>query len=228
MVVMAAWKRAGESAMTASTVVVAPLPDRSDLGALVAAAKAGEAGALGRLFDASRGYLLAIASRRLVVQGGPLLAPSDIVQETAVEAQAAFAGFRGDSAAQFLAWMRSILLHNVGDAMRRERTYLEAVDRFRSAPVAPLPTDLDTARRSPTRHPRPTEASAIRRDDAVLLVRVLDALGDDARMVVRLRYWEGLSFVEIGRRMGRSDNAVRKVWYRAVARLQEALRAAQD
>lgn len=40
--------------------------------------------------------------------------------------------------------------------------------------------------------------------------------------MVRLRYWDGLSFPEIGRRLGRSDEAVRKVWYRAVARLQDA------
>lgn len=224
MVVTAAWKRAGENVATLRRPTPAP-PGHADLGDLVAAAKAGEPGALGMLFDAARGYLLSIASRRLLAHAGPHLAPSDIVQETAVDAQAAFAGFRGENSAQFLAWMRVILLHNVGDAVRRQRAYREAVDRCRSVPVAPAPPDLDTARRSPTRHPRPTEASAIRRDDAALLARVLRTLGEDARTVVRFRYWEGLSFVEIGRRMGRSDNAVRKVWYRAVARLQEELEA---
>lgn len=225
MVVTAAWKRVGDRATEAPGAAGAPTPGRTDLGDLVASAKAGVPGALGDLLDAARGYLLAIAARRLPTDRSPHLAPSDIVQETAVDAQAAFSDFRGDSTAQFLAWLRSILLHNVGDAVRRERSYLEAVDRFCSVPLARVPPDLDTARRSPTGHPRPTEASAIRRDDAALLARVLHTLGDDARTVVRLRYWEGLSFVDIGQRMGRSDNAVRKVWYRAVARLQEELRA---
>jgi DNA-directed RNA polymerase specialized sigma24 family protein len=38
--------------------------------------------------------------------------------------------------------------------------------------------------------------------------------------VLHLRYWEGLSFVEIAGRLGRSPDAVRKLWYRAIGRLQ--------
>lgn len=229
MVVTATWKRGGETGTAvadrggrvAARRKASPLERR--LLRLVNAAKAGEPGALGELLDAARGYLLTVASRRLPADVRPHLAPSDVVQETAIEAQAGFAGFEGESAAQFLGWLRTILLHNVGDAIRRRRAYERAIDRHASVPRPGAHRDLDTARRTPTTAPKPTEASAIRREDAGLVARVLGSLGEDARQVVRLRYWDGLSFPEIGRRLGRSDEAVRKVWYRAVARLQDAL-----
>ena len=63
MVVTAPWKRVGGSAVATAADAAALSRDHGDLGALVAAAKAGDPGALGRLFDAARGYLLAIASR---------------------------------------------------------------------------------------------------------------------------------------------------------------------
>ena len=207
MVVVAARKEAGEG--------MAPL---------VAAARAGDPRALGELLQAARGYMITIARRRLPADVRPHLAPSDIVQDTAFEAQRGFAGFRGNSEPEFLAWLRGILLHNVGDAVRRRRSHDRAIERVGSAPLKPLTVDLDTARRSPSAHARPTEASAIRRDQAEVVARFVASLGEQAREVVRLRYWENLSFVEIGQRLGRSDSAVRKTWFRAVARLQDELR----
>lgn len=230
MVVLAAWKQAGDAASRGAPADAAPAaPPRARqpaecLETLVAAARAGDPGALGALLDAVRDYLLVIAARRLPADVRPHLSPSDIVQETACEAQLAFAAFRGAHAGELLGWLRGILVHNVGDAVRRQRAHDRALDRRGAAPVEPLPVDESRARRSPTAVARPTEASAIRRDDAVLVARVLAGLSDDAQLVVRMRYWEGLSFVEIGRRMGRTDNAVRKTWFRAVARLQDELR----
>ena len=49
-------------------------------------------------------------------------------------------------------------------------------------------------------------------------------LPPDYRDVLYLRYWEGLSFVQIAGRIGRSADAVRKLWYRAIERLQAELR----
>ncbi|MFM7248861.1 MAG: sigma-70 family RNA polymerase sigma factor [Planctomycetaceae bacterium] len=230
MVVLAGWKQGGVPAGGGAPADPAPTaapcaPQTAErLEALVAAARAGEAGALGELLDAVRDYLLVVAVRRLPADVRPHLAPSDVVQDTACEAQRAFAAFRGARAGELLGWLRGILVHNVGDAVRRQRAHDRALDRRGSAPPAPLPVDESRARRSPAAIARPTEASAIRRDDALLVARVLAGLSDDAQLVVRMRYWEGLSFVEIGRRLGRTDNAVRKTWFRAVARLQDELR----
>lgn len=209
-------------AMLDAPLAAVPLPTAAtaDITHLIAAAKAGRPGALGELLNAVHGYLLATAARRIAAAARPHLAPSDVVQETAIEVQQGFASFHGTSAPELLAWLRGILVHNVSDAMRRGRAYDRAL--VRSTGDRP-PRDDDG--RSPAALARPTEASAIRRDDAALVTRVLESLGEEARAVVRLRYWDGLSFVEIGQRLGRTDNAVRKIWFRAVARLQHELRA---
>ena len=44
---------------------------------------------------------------------------------------------------------------------------------------------------------------------------------EDYRRAVTLRFQEGLSFEEIGRQMGRSAEAARKLWSRAMERLRD-------
>jgi RNA polymerase sigma-70 factor (ECF subfamily) len=70
--------------------------------------------------------------------------------------------------------------------------------------------------------PSPSEqAVGQERDDA--LQRALGQLPEDYRHVLTLRYVEGHSFEAIGRATGRSANAARKLWARAVERLQREL-----
>src|SRR5258708_6099511 len=45
------------------------------------------------------------------------VAPSDLVQETMADAVRDFADFEGENEAQFLAWMRQILLYNLPDGV---------------------------------------------------------------------------------------------------------------
>jgi RNA polymerase sigma-70 factor (ECF subfamily) len=55
------------------------------------------------------------------------------------------------------------------------------------------------------------------------LQAALGRLPADYRQVITLRYHEQLSFEEIGRLLQRSPDAARKLWARAVERLQEEL-----
>ncbi len=66
-----------------------------------------------------------------------------------------------------------------------------------------------------------TVADRAERRGALLLA--LDALSEDHRMVLLLRYFEGLSAEEAGLRMGRSAGAVRKLTARALTELGEKL-----
>jgi RNA polymerase sigma-70 factor (ECF subfamily) len=102
--------------------------------------------------------------------------PSDLVQEPAVEAQRGFAGFRGTTAEECFAWLRSILRNNVIDTVRHyEITQKRAADLEislatvagrRQGGMVELP------------HGRP-DGSAIRREDADALTRALGRLSDD-------------------------------------------------
>lgn len=190
------------------------------LSRLLAAARDGHDDAFGRLFETFRRHLLLVAHRELPHGLRGKVGPSDLVQETAVDAQRAFAGFRGTTAEECFAWLRSILHNNVIDAVRR---YGLSQKRAAGREIS-LATEAGRRQGSLVELPHgPPDGSAIRREDADVLSRVLVRLSEDHRTVLHLRYWEGLSFVEIGARLKRSPDAVRKLWYRAVERLQEEM-----
>jgi RNA polymerase sigma-70 factor (ECF subfamily) len=64
---------------------------------------------------------------------------------------------------------------------------------------------------------------AERREQAVLLADALERLPADYREVFVLRSLEHVPVEQIAARMGRSVNAVHKLWYRAMAALKRAL-----
>jgi RNA polymerase sigma-70 factor (ECF subfamily) len=64
---------------------------------------------------------------------------------------------------------------------------------------------------------------AMTHEQAEAVKKALDRLPDAYRRVVVLRYQEERSFEEIGGLMGRTPNAVRKLWVRAIERLQQEL-----
>jgi RNA polymerase sigma-70 factor (ECF subfamily) len=191
---------------------------------LLSAARRGCPLALGRLFELARGHLTTLAAADLPSAIRAKVAASDIVQETACDAHRAFADFDGVTQEEFFAWLRSILQHNVIDAVRRFEGSLKR-DVRRETPLR-TGEDLPAVHRNghrPTALGRPPEMSAIRREDASAVTSAVDRLPDDYRLVLHLRYWDGLTFQQIGDRIGRSAEAVRKVWYRAVQRLQADL-----
>jgi len=190
------------------------------IGWLLIAARDGQLDAFGRLFEAFRRHLLLLAHRELPLSLRGKIGPSDLVQETAVDARRDFREFRGSTPEECFAWLRSILRNNVVDAVRRyETAQKRAVGRE-------ISLTTPTGRRQGNMIELPDglpDGSAIRREDAATLVSALGRLSPDHQVVLRLRYWEGLSFVEIGARIDRSPEAVRKLWYRAVARLQQQM-----
>ena len=66
------------------------------------------------------------------------------------------------------------------------------------------------------------------REQVQALAGVLERLPEDYRRVLALRYQEQMSFEEIGRLMDRSAEAVRKLWWRALGRLQVDLESPHD
>jgi RNA polymerase sigma-70 factor (ECF subfamily) len=66
-------------------------------------------------------------------------------------------------------------------------------------------------------------AHAVRREQSVLLADALQTLPPDYREVFVLRILEHVPVEEIARRMGRSVNAVRKLWTRAMLALERAV-----
>jgi RNA polymerase sigma-70 factor (ECF subfamily) len=183
----------------------------SEAGRYLAAARAGDREALGNLLEACRRHLLLVANRQL---DGDLRAKggaSDLVQETFLEAQRDFARFHGTSEDELLAWLRRILLNNAGNFTRN---FLRTDKRAVAREIA-LPTSDSAEVGLPTPLPSPSRV-AMAREQAAAIHHALARLPDDYRRVLALRYLEGCSFDEVGRHMGRSPAAVRKLWARAM------------
>ena len=189
---------------------------------LLIAARRGDQDALGQLFDAARHQLLDAASRGLPLAIRGRVAPSDVVQETAIDMQRDFARFSGTTPEELFAWLRSILNHNLIDAVRHhgltEKRGFRCERRLGDSRVGRGALALVGS-------VGPPDGSAIRKEDAAELHRTLARLPDDYRTVIWLRYWRGLSFDEIATQMGRSIGATRKLWHRAILRLNDELAA---
>jgi RNA polymerase sigma-70 factor (ECF subfamily) len=194
-----------------------------DAASFLQAARAGSREALGEALEGCRHYLLRIAqgrlNRELQAKGGA----SDLVQETFLEAQRDFARFHGSSEAELLAWLRRLLLNNMANFGRR---YCQTDKRQAEREVA-LGGDASSEAGSPqipAKTPSPS-GQAIAHEQAQALEQALQRLPADYRRVILLRNQERLPFDEIGKQMARSSEAARRLWSRAIERLQQELEA---
>jgi RNA polymerase sigma-70 factor (ECF subfamily) len=190
------------------------------LNELLAAALAGDEASRGQIIESCRTYLLAIAQSNLDEQLRAKLGSSDIVQETCLKANAAFNQFRGQTYPELLAWLRQTLVNDLVD-MRR---------RYRGAAVRNVaresPLDEGSGPGSPNMLVDPflTPSSAADVQEQIEALRsALEQLTEEYRQVIIWRNWDHLSFAEIGQRLQRSEDAARKLWSRAVAKLADHL-----
>ena len=125
--------------------------------------------------------------------------------------------------AQFLAWLRQILVGILANQVRRyfgtkrrdvrlERELQDGLDRSSVF----LGSNLIAPQSSPS-------AQASRREQAVLLADAMEELPEDYREVIILRQLEELSFPQVALRMGRTEDSVKNLWARALVRLRRLL-----
>jgi RNA polymerase sigma-70 factor (ECF subfamily) len=142
--------------------------------------------------------------------------PSDVVQQTMLEAVRGLPSFRGRTEAELAAWLRQILarvlLHerrrDLGREVSLEQALAESSRRLGNLLAAP-----DTS---------PSERAG-RHELEYRLADAIAKLPADYAEVILLRNIEGLSHDEIARRMGRGSGAVRMLWVRALVRLRQEL-----
>lgn len=190
-----------------------------DAANLLAAARAGSREALGRALDTWRRYLLGVAERELEPDLRAKGGASDLVQETFLEAQRDFERFQGSSPEELRAWLRQVLLNNVGAFSRRfrntsKRTISREVGLHGEGSTTSPGVWLAGSTLSPS-------GIAMEHEQALALRSALERLPDEYRRVVILRFQEERTFEEIGQLMDRSPDAARKLWCRAMERLRE-------
>jgi RNA polymerase sigma-70 factor (ECF subfamily) len=188
----------------------------------LAAARDGSPQDLGELLETCRNYLLMVANRELDAELQAKGGGSDLVQETFLDAQRDFGGFRGRTEGELLNWLRAILQHNLANFRRR----YHATDRRAVTREVPLDdTHQGGELRAALADDVPTPSGvAVAREEVQLLERALDRLPETYRQVIRLRHQDQLAFEAIGARLDRSADAARQLWVRAIAELQKELR----
>jgi RNA polymerase sigma-70 factor (ECF subfamily) len=198
-------------------------PPPGDVEQLLVAARAGSREALGEALQAYRAYLLLIAQQELDPELRAKGGASDLVQETFIDAQRLLGTFTGTTEQPWAAWLRQLLLNNLADFVRRYRsTDKRRVSREVGQPAGD--SEAERAGEATTDTPSPS-VTAMAAEQSAALERALDRLPEDYREVLLLRYQGDQSFEEIGRRLGRSANAARKLWLRALRKLEQELEA---
>src|SRR5262249_45469878 len=180
----------------------------------------GRGGARGRGRGGSRKYLLLVAGEELDPALRDKLGPSDVVQETFLDAQRDFRQFGGNTEPELLAWLRRVLFNNLADARRR---YRAAGKRDVAREVALADAPAEELRRRLARGDDSPRTRLAAREDAEAVRQALGRLPEGSRRLIEWRNYDLLSFAEIGRRLGKSEEAARKPWTRAVEQLQPLL-----
>jgi RNA polymerase sigma-70 factor (ECF subfamily) len=182
---------------------------------LLAAAKAGNASAFWQLTETYRPYLRGVVARILGAQFSAKVDASDVVQQCLLTAFERFGQFRGADTEQWQHWLLALVRNQTRKIVRY--WYQEMRDVRREQSLTPGSSD---ERPVAAEDSTPSQQAA-RRERAARLMAVLQRLPQDYRQVISLRNFEDLPYAEVAARMNRSEEAVRKLWERAIRRLRE-------
>jgi len=131
----------------------------------------------------------------------------DLTSQTFLAALEAFPNYRRDG--HFAAWLFTIARNKVADHYRRRPH---------------LPLEESTAPPSTSNLARDAETS--QQND--ILLRLIRALPEDERELVRLRFVAELPFAEIARVLRMSEGAAKKKLYRLLARMKSQMEAGHE
>jgi RNA polymerase sigma-70 factor (ECF subfamily) len=192
---------------------------------LIERCRQGEAAAREQLFDRYRQYLRLLAQAQLGRYLRAKCDPSDLVQQTLLEAHRDFHRFTGRREAVLMAWLRQILAHNLFNEARRFAAQQRNAAREVSLEQMQAGLDYSSAvlsRCLPAPTSSPSHAAA-EREAAVMLANRLSRLPADYQTVLLLRVFEGLPAEEVAKRMNRTAGAVRMLQMRALTALRAEL-----
>ncbi len=184
---------------------------------LVRRVRAGEGDAARELFDRHRAELRAKVRRRLPRVLHAKVAASDVIQEAWLAAFLRLGDFEDRGDASFAKRVHRILEHKVMDEVRR-LVGAEKRDARREAPLATDSSGACVAARGPS-----PSAELVASERSEMLHAQIRRLPDAHREIPHLVHDEGLTLVDAGARMGRSADAARKLYGRALAALTERL-----
>ena len=191
---------------------------------LVALAKEGDTSALNHLYMVYAERVRWMVRFRMNKELRSKLESMDIVQETLVHALNGLEGFTYKNEGDFVRWLSKIAENELRANLRK----LHADKRDIRKNVR-LDDNRSTTGGGYTGIHAPVDVTTpsvilSKRDELVRLEKAIDELKPEYRQVIILTKIDGLSYNEMGQRLGKSDEAVRKLVSRAMAELTVAFK----
>jgi RNA polymerase sigma-70 factor (ECF subfamily) len=177
---------------------------------------------VGQALERFRDYLLLLARLHLDPRLQAKVDPSDLVQQTLLEAYEKRAQFQGGTPAELGGWLRRMLAHNLADALRAFAQQKRDVGRERSLEAALQASSVRLERFLADDHSTPGE-HAERQERALRLASALAGLPGAQREAIVLQYWHGMTLAQIGQQLQRTPAAVAGLLKRGLKQLRVLL-----
>ena len=169
-----------------------------------------------------RSYLRVLAGMQLNPMLRKRVDPSDIVQQTLLNAHRAAGQYRGKSDAELAGWLRQILANELAHQLRDNRRAKRDVTREQSVQKSVEASSLRLERLLATDGPSPQDLAA-RNERVVKLAEAITELPPEQREAVELHYWHQWTLQQIGEKQGRSKSAVAGLIRRGLSSLKKQL-----
>jgi RNA polymerase sigma-70 factor (ECF subfamily) len=187
--------------------------------------KAGDQEARERLSKELRPFIRALAQKQESNQKRRIWDASDITQESLLKlfTLPREQEFKGTTVAEFVTWVQKLVQNKSFDAIRHDKAKKRGGDRF----VGGLPGDaegeiaLAANTSSPSAAMTRQEEEQKKQEERRRYEEALERLSEDHRRVICLRMRENLSVAEVAQKMDRSEEAVKQLYQRALARLHK-------
>lgn len=176
---------------------------------IVARAKAGSPEALNLVYERCAGRLLALIRLRLGPGLRARVESRDILQAALMKSVRHLRDFQGRDTRALMGWLARIAENEIRDCA--DHHHRARRDAGRETPLdadAPIPAVTHSAL-----------SRVILGEEAQRIEQALESLSEVHREIILLRKYEELTFGEIARRLGKSEDACRMLLARAMAAL---------
>lgn len=196
-------------------------PTSQELSRWFDGAQAREAGALQQLLAYYQPVLLNMARAKLQGAIQAKVAASDVVQSTLWTVTQNFGAREFSCRQEFLAWLLNILKNELSDQQR----HFQDTQKRDIFPGSPLdgPEASEWLNQLSVTLSETIDCTVEGTGNVREMLAALDSLPPHYQLVIRLRYFEGQTFNDIGEKFCRSADAVRRLHNRALHRLREIL-----
>ena len=167
-----------------------------------------------------REYLECLARPRVPFDLRGRIDPSDLVQETLLEALRGLPNHRGQSTAEMMGWLKQILQCNLVDRFRR-LTLEPKANSFASSDC--FERTSGGLRSFAMLSQSGADARLIREEDALLVAKMLAKLPEAQAEAIVLKHCEGMRVEEICRHMNQTPAAIGGLLKRGMRRLRELM-----